>query len=136
MELLRHLFDPGRPSPFLDPEYATILLEFATRECLHKYILDHAGDNVCDMRAITGYFPLGTALAKAGEPLLATVPIRLGVDYLMSQCNSRYYLTVHRKMSELAVLATRVSDWGPIPDHATFERGFAESYATRRAYWD
>ena len=135
-DLVRRVLDDHPETTFLDPEYATVLLDLGLREQLLAHVLGHAGDDICKMRFITGYFPLGTALAKAGEPLLATVPIRLGVDYLMSQCNSRYYLTVHRKMSELAVLATRVSDWGPIPDHATFERGFAESYANRRAYWN
>ena len=134
-ELLRHVFDHGSPSPFLNPEYATILLEFATRECLHKYILDHAGDNVCDMRAITGFFPLGTALAKAGEPLLATVPIRIGIEYLMVQCNSKYYPTVHRKMDELSELATRISNWENIPSHDAFFTDFKRSFASRYSFW-
>ncbi len=135
-ELTRRVLDDRPETPFLNPEYANVLLDLGLRDRLREHILGHAGDDIAAMRVITGYFPLATALAKAGEPLLATIPIRLGVDYLMSQSNSRYYLTVHQKMVELAVLAARVSDWGPIPDHVTFERGFAESYATRRSYWN
>lgn len=135
-DLVRRVLDDRPETTFLDPEYATVLLDLGLRERLLAHVLGHAGDDICNMRYITGYFPLGTALAKAGEPLLATVPIRLGIGYLMSQSNSRYYPTVQQKMAELAVLAARISDWGPIPDHATFERDFAESYATRRAYWN
>ena len=134
-ELVRHIVGQPRPSAFLDPEYATFLLDIGDRKRLRSYVLGHAGDDVCKMRAITGYFPLGTALAKAGEPLLATIPMRLGILYLMSQSNSRYYPTVHRKMDELAALAARVADWETIQSHADFERDFAESFASRRSYW-
>ena len=134
-ELLRHILDQGSRSPFLDPEYATILLEFGDRKRLREYIFGHAEDDICEMRAITGYFPLGTALAKAGEPLLATVPIRLGIGYLMAQSNSKYYPTVHRKMDELAEIAARVTDWAPIASHASFVADFKQSFASRRSYW-
>ena len=87
------------------------------------------------MSAVTGFFPLGTALEKAGEPLLATIPIRLGVLYLMSQSNSKYYPTVHRKMAELEDLADLVTDWGPVRPHSDFDNDFREAFASRRSYW-
>lgn len=134
-ELIRHIAENGGKSPFLDPDYATALLENGMRDRLREHILSHRNDDICKMRAITGYFPLGTALAKAGEPLLASIPIRLGILYLMSQSNSRYYPTVHRKMAELESLAARVTDWGSVQHHSDFERDFREAFSSRRAYW-
>ena len=134
-ELLQNVFDRCGHSQFLDPEFAKILLDCDARERLREYVLGHAGDDICKMTAITGYFPLGTTLAKSGEPLLATVPIRLGIEYLMSQRNSKYYPTVHRKMDELSELATRIADWATIPSHEAYNADFKRSFASRHAYW-
>ena len=134
-ELVRHIAENGGKGSFLDPDYATALLENGMRDRLREHILSHRNDDICKMRAITGYFPLGTALAKAGEPLLASIPIRLGILYLMSQSNSRYYPTVHRKMAELEALAAHVADWGSVQTHPDFENDFREAFSSRRSYW-
>ena len=134
-ELVRHIAENGGKGSFLDPDYATALLENGMRDRLREHILAHRNDDICAIRAITGYFPLGTALAKADEPLLASIPIRLGVLYLMSQSNSKYYPTVHRKMAELEALAARVADWGSVQPHPDFENDFHEAFSSRRAYW-
>ena len=134
-ELVRYIAGTGGNGRFLDPDYATALLENGMLDRLREHVLAHRNDDICEMRAITGYFPLGTALGKAEEPLLASIPVRLGILYLMSQSNSRYYPTVHRKMAELESLAARVTDWGSVQHHSDFERDFREAFSSRRAYW-
>ena len=134
-ELMQYVVEHGGKGPFLDPDYATALLENGMRDRLREHVLAHRNDDICGMRAITGYFPLGTALEKAGEPLLATIPVRLGVLYLMSQINSKYYPTVKRKMAELADLSARVPEWEIVQPHSDFERDFREAFASRRSYW-
>ena len=134
-ELVRHIADTGGKGQFLDPDYATVLLESGMLDRLREHVLEHRNDDISEMRAITGYFPLGTALAKAGDPLLASIPIRLGVLYLMLQSNSKYYPTVRRKMLELAALALLVTDWESVQPHSDFERDFRESFSSRRSYW-
>ena len=134
-EVVQHVADCGGKGPFLDPDYATALLENGMRDRLREYVLAHRNDDICGMRLITGYFPLGTALGKADEPLLATIPVRLGVLYLMSQGNSKFYPTVQRKMSDLETLAARVPDWGTVQPHSDFERDFREAFSSRRSYW-
>lgn len=133
--LVRHIAETGGNGPFLDPAYATVLLENGIRDRLREHLLAHRNDDIGKMSAVTGFFPLGTALEKAGEPLLATIPIRLGVLYLMSQSNSKYYPTVHRKMAELEDLADLVTDWGPVRPHSDFDNDFREAFASRRSYW-
>ena len=56
-------------------------------------------------------------------------------DALLARARTAKKTWDKQQGTKLAVLASRIDDWEPIQSHADFERGFEESFASRRSYW-
>ena len=69
------------------------------------------------------------------NPYLPEEKLREFRDALLARARTAKKTWDKQQGTKLAVLASRIDDWKPIQSHADFERGFEESFASRRSYW-
>jgi len=69
------------------------------------------------------------------HPLAATILLRAMIDFALGRARTGRYRHAARHLNACAMLAKHITDFGGIPDHATYAAGLRRSHGKKHGFW-
>lgn len=78
--------------------------------------------------------PVAEAL-EAEQPLAATLCLRAMIDFSLERARSSRYRHAARHLDTCRSLATRIDDWGDVPEHGAYGASLRERHGRKSGFW-
>lgn len=112
---------------------AAFLAEIGRYDAAADYLAAHAGE-------LNGNFyetllPLAEAMEATGYPVAASVVYRALIESILKKARSKTYHYAVRYLRKLDLLATQVTDWGPVESHEVFFKHLKDRHGRKTSFW-
>lgn len=74
-------------------------------------------------------------LLETNHPLAATLLRRALIDFALNESRVKRYRHAARHLTECEAAATRIADFGNIPDHAAYVAGLRQIHGRKTSFW-
>ena len=113
--------------------HASFLLDVGRTAAAAEYVMAHAGE--LDGNLYNSLLPLADEMAKAGQPLAASLLYRALLLSILERGYTKAYPHGIRYLKKLEKLAAAITDWQGVSGHAAFLEILHRDHGRKTSFW-